>query len=158
MDRIAAEILKQELLADASVLRNAALLARERIEEDLPGSLPACGYELNRVYNILEKGFERVCEAFENHLEKRGEFHEMLIRRMRLDLPGIRPAFLPADDVDAIRELKGFRHVFRHAYDLTLKRDRLAQLVQHAEQVSESYERWIDSFFATVDPHLEDPE
>ena len=83
MDRIEAEVLKQELLADAEVLRQAATAASERIVEDYPGSLAACGYELNRTYNILEKGFERICEAFENHFEKRGDFHERLIERMR---------------------------------------------------------------------------
>ncbi|MEZ6131804.1 MAG: hypothetical protein R3C59_24355 [Planctomycetaceae bacterium] len=156
MDRIAAEILKQELLADADVLCLAVTAARQRIEEDFPGSLPACGYELNRTYNILEKGFERICEAFENHFEKRGAFHEKLIERMRLDLPGIRPAFLPADQVHAVRELKGFRHVFRHAYDLTLLPDRLIQLVQQAEQVADGYTRWIESFVEAIGPHLEE--
>ena len=29
-----------------------------------------------------------------------------------------------------MRELKGFRHVMRHAYDLTLKQDRLAELAR----------------------------
>jgi len=156
MDRIAAEVLKQELLADVEVLRFSVTAAKERIGEDFPGSLPACGYELTRTYNILEKGLERICEAFENHFEKRGDFHEKLIERMRLDLPGIRPAFLPVDQVRAIRELKGFRHVLRHAYDLIMLPDRLVQLVQHAEQVADGYRVWIESFFKKIEPHLEE--
>ena len=62
----------------------------------------------------MEKAFERLCEAFENHLEKTGRYHDTLIERVTLDLKGIRPAFLPADAVRDIRELKGFRHLFRH--------------------------------------------
>lgn len=155
MDRIAAQILRQELLADAELLESAVASARQRIEESFPGSLPACGYELNRSYNILEKGFERVCEAFENHFDKRGDYHERLIERMSLELPGIRPRFLPASYLRAIRELKGFRHIFRHAYDLTLYPDRLRELVDSLEQVSARYRGWIDEFFAAIEPELE---
>ena len=48
-------------------------------------------------------------------LLKELEADERLIQRLALTLPGIRPAFIPKDGVRAVRELKGFRHVVRHA-------------------------------------------
>ncbi len=43
-------------------------------------------------------------------------------------------------------ELKGFRHVMRHAYDLTLRADRLAELAQIAEQLGGELPVWCTDF------------
>jgi hypothetical protein len=155
MDRIGLEILHQELLVDARVLQDSARLARQRLSEGSASSTESCGYHLNRFYNVLERGFERVCESFENHFEKRGDYHEKLIQRMTLSLPGIRPALYSSEVVDPLRELKGFRHIFRHAYDLSLSRERLEPLVQHAEQIADDFPARIASFVDSVQRELE---
>ncbi len=72
MDRVALHILCRELREDARVLGSAAQRARERICDVHPGHLEACAFEINRAYNVLEKAFERVCMAFENHFDKQG--------------------------------------------------------------------------------------
>ena len=136
MDRIALRILEEELGKDAGALEEAAAQARRMLEESSAGHLPACGHELNRFYNILEKSFERVAEAFENHFDKRGDYHGRLIERMNLEIRDIRPAFLPDDLLGPVREIKGFRHVFRHAYDLRLDPERLRPVVGHAEALA----------------------
>ena len=146
MDRIGLAILEQELKADAAVMAEAAELAGARLADAHPGHLSAAGYELNRMYNVLEKSFERLCEAFENHFEKSGDYHERLIERMSLDLPGIRPRFLPPEFRSAVRELKSFRHFFRHAYDPILRSDRLAELAAAAAGVSTVFPTWVDDF------------
>src|SRR5437868_1156927 len=56
--------------------------------QESPGHLEACAYELARFYNILEKMLERICDGFENHLEKRGDYHERLLQRLNLELKG----------------------------------------------------------------------
>lgn len=150
MDRVALAILERELEADAAVMAEAARLAGERLADQHAGHLPACGYELNRFYNILEKSFERVCEAFENHFEKTGDYHERLIERVTLDLPGIRPRFLPTEYRSQVRELKSFRHFFRHAYDPILRGDRLAELVANAGGVSAAFPGWIRRFCGAI--------
>ena len=154
MDRIGLEILHQELLADAKVLQEAARAARERLILATPSSLESCGYQLNRFYNVLERSFQNVCESFENHFEKRGDYHEKLIQRMALNLPGVRPAFLSYEDLDGLRELKGFRHIFRHAYDLTLKPDRLESLVSAAETIALSHLQRIEWFTSEIRSNL----
>ena len=90
--------------------------------------------------------FERICEEFENHFEKRGDFHEKLIQRLALNLEGIRPAFIPHDRAPDVRELKGFRHVMRHAYELTLRADRLAELSGIAERLALEIPAWCVDF------------
>jgi hypothetical protein len=150
MDAAGLIVLLAELDADSAVASDAARKASQRISEDALGHLEACAYELARLYNVLEKIFERICEQFENHFERRGDYHERLIQRLSLDLEGIRPAFIPKGRVQAIRELKGFRHVTRHAYDIVLRKDRLAELVQIAETVSAELPGWSHDFVAAV--------
>jgi len=154
VDRVGLTILEQELQADATVMAEAAELAFERLSDEHPGHLAACGYELNRFYNVLEKSFERLCEAFENHIDKSGEYHQRLLERVSLDLPGIRPKFMPVEFRRAVRDLKGFRHFFRHAYDPILRRDRLTELVGAARQVAHAFPDWIRGFCSTVAAEL----
>lgn len=155
MDRLGLAILEQELAADAGVMAEAARLAAERLADEHAGHLSACGYELNRLYNVLEKSFERLSAAFENHFEKTGDYHERLLERMSLDLPGIRPQFLPVEHRAPARELKSFRHFFRHAYDPILRADRLAELVAGARDVSAAFPEWVRRFCAAIRAELE---
>ena len=80
----------------------------------------------------------------------RSDYHEKLIQRLSLDLDGIRPAFIPSSRVPDIRELKGFRHLTRHAYDLTLREDRLKTLAEIGERLAADLPGWCESFVSAV--------
>ena len=150
MDALGLTVLLTELEADCDVVADASQKAKTRLLEKHPGHLEACAYEAARLYNVLEKMLERICEEFENHFEKRGDYHEKLIQRLTLNLEGIRPAFIPQNRVQSVRELKGFRHVTRHAYDLVLKEERLAEIVRLAEEVARELPAWCREFGQTV--------
>ena len=146
MDAGGLSILLKEMERDSAVARDAAQKAAQRLGENSPGHLEACAYELFRFYNVVERMFERLCEEFENHFEKRGDFHEKLIQRLALDLEDIRPAFIPKGRIADVRELKGFRHVMRHAYELTLRLDRLTELSAIADRVALELPAWCADF------------
>lgn len=146
MDAVGLNILLEELLADCEVAQDAARKASFRSKETSPGHLEACAYELARFYNVIEQMLERICESFENQFEKRGDYHERLLQRLSLDLQGIRPAFIPKARVPDLRELKGFRHLVRHAYDLALRADRLTELVRIAQEISAELPAWCAAF------------
>jgi hypothetical protein len=150
MDAVGLEILQRELAADRRVLLDAAGKASDRIGDTHPGHLEACAYELARFYTVLERMLENVCEAFENHFERDGDWHEKLLTRLSLDLPGMRPALIPESAVGSLRELKRFRHLIRHAYDLTLREDRLRELAQFATETSNALPTWCAEFIAAV--------
>jgi len=150
MDPLGLIILERELAADFVVLRSASASANRRLQGRAGGYAEAAAYELARFYTVLEKALERVCMAFENHFEKRQDYHERLLQRMSLDLPGLRSAFIPPESHDALRELKGFRHVDRHAYDLTLRPDRLKELAATADQIAADLPTWSSNFVAAV--------
>ncbi len=148
MDAVGLTVLLKEIEADCAVIQNAADKARARLGESTDGRLEACAYELARLYNTLEKILERICLSFENHFEKQGDYHERLIQRLALVLPGIRPAFIPQDSVRAVRELKGFRHVVRHAYDLEFREERMKELAAVAAQLAAQLPVWSADFGA----------
>lgn len=150
MDAVALSILMREIAADRAVLADAAGNASQWIEQPALGRLEACAYEMNRFYTVLERILERICEAFENHLERSGNYHDRLLHRLALDLPGLRPAFLPAEALPELNELRRFRHLVRHAYDLTLRSDRLRELVNLAQRVSDALPGWCDAFESAV--------
>jgi hypothetical protein len=154
MDRLGLQILISEIQQDAGILRQSSQNASLRIQESHPGHLEACGYELHRFYNVLEKTLERLCQAFENHFEKKGDYHERLLDRLQIEIPGVRPAFIPPAYKNILRELKGFRHVFRHAYDLELRQDRLLELTRHAQVISDVFPQWLKIFEADIKSKL----
>lgn len=150
MDAVGLEILERELAADRRVLMDAAGKASDRIGETHPGHLEACAYELARFYTVFERMLESICEAFENHFEREGDWHEKILTRLSLDLPGLRPALIPESAVGNLRELKRFRHLVRHAYDLILRQDRLLELAQLAAETGSALQAWHADFLAAV--------
>jgi hypothetical protein len=139
-------ILLREIDVDRAVIEDAARKAQLRLSETGEGRMEACAYELARLYNIFEKILERICLGFENHFDKRGDYHERLLQRLALPLPGIRPAFIPREAIRDVRELKGFRHVVRHAYDLEFREDRLQELARVAASLAGQLPRWSSMF------------
>ena len=131
-------------------MRRAESILRQRLAESTDGRWAAAAFEINRIYNILEKAFERLCQSFENHLEKTGRYHDTLIERVTLALKGIRPSFLPSEAVRDVRELKGFRHLFRHAYDLDLDPVRVQAAAENAARCVEGFDAWCRAFLEAV--------
>lgn len=150
MDAVGLGILERELAADGRVLAAAAGKAAQRIRDTHDGHLEACAYELARFYTVFERMLEGICAAFENHFERDGDWHGKLLTRLSLDLPGLRPAFLPEAAVVKLRELKRFRHLIRHAYDPTLREERLQDLVQIAVDTDTAVSAWDADFLAAV--------
>jgi len=110
---------------------------------------------LHRFYNVFEKSLERLCLTFENHFEKKGDYHERLLERLHLGIAEVRPAFIPVSYKNILRELQEFRHVFRHAYDLELRQDRLLELTEHAQTIAKAFPHWVRAFESMVHADLE---
>ncbi len=152
MDALALELLKRQLMADGLILSAAAATASNCLAHPAEMALSAAAFELNRFYNALERGFENIARTFENNLRPGQGYHEALIERMSLTIPGVRPAFLPPSAKQPIRDLKSFRHFVRHAYDAPLIRDRIERLVDTAQQVAALHGDWTTMFFDQFPP------
>lgn len=62
-----------------------------------------------------------VANYFENNINDSGQWHSLLLQRMKMDIPEIRPALLSPETYSILNSLRGFRYFFRHAYGVTLE-------------------------------------
>ena len=119
-------LLISELDADYSYIEEAtALVDRTRQRLDLSGNndeldLMVLGACLHGLYNAIEAYFLRIAKFFENSIDE-AAWHRDLLDRMRLEVPGIRPALITDDNLaERIDELRRFRHLFRNLYKTRL--------------------------------------
>lgn len=103
--------------------------ARERIGSGARDSLDfaALGYTIHNIYGLMENCFFRIAKTFENHVE--GEaWHRDLVRRMSIEVEGIRPSVLDEEVASGVDELRAFRHVFRNVYQSSLNPRKVLEL------------------------------
>lgn len=156
MDRIALTVLRREVAADCKVALDAFEQAKQRLQGDEMRDLEAASFQLVRCYNALEQAALRLAKAFENNIADDAGSHAEVMRRLTLDLPGIRPSVFLEADLSHLRELCGFRHIIVHAYDLILDRNRLEGLLVHASAVFKHLEERYAGFFEAVFQKLPD--
>ena len=150
MDSITLKVLEAELREDVRVAQMAAQLAATRLLKASAVDREGCAFQLCQFYNVFENMCLRVAKAFENHIDDPTRWHAELLRRMALSIPSVRPALLSERLVPDLQELKGFRHVVHHAYDLSLDQDRLTLLTQAADRVQAALPGMIETFLKSV--------
>ena len=109
------------------------------------------GYQLHNLYGAFEQLFEETARFFENRVDE-GSCRSDLLRRMQLDLRGIRPALLSAETASGLDELRRFRHFFRHAYTADLDPGRVTDLAARAARVRRDFERDLERFLGLLRP------
>lgn len=158
MDRVALAVLRREVEADVAVASDAARLAKVRFAGGEARDFEATAFQWVRCYNALEQAALRIAKAFENQIDDEGGWHAELMRRLTLDIPGVRPAVFERADFLHLRELRGFRHLVVHAYDLTLEAERLARLLTHVTAIFEVVPVRFAAFFDQVASSLAEAE
>ncbi|SDM56003.1 hypothetical protein SAMN04488692_1632 [Halarsenatibacter silvermanii] len=74
------------------------------------------GYKLHNFYNACENIFKNIARFFENVAEN-NEWHKKLLKRMKMEIEGVRPAVISHELYLILDDFRAFRHVFRHLYD-----------------------------------------
>ena len=97
-------------------------------KKTVPESVESSGYWLHNLFCAYEDLFKIVSAFWENNIGNDGAFHRSLIRRMLLNIEGVRPALLSEKSFRHLDELRGFRHAFRHAYSYGLDGERVVYL------------------------------
>ena len=102
------------------------------LEKEPPAKemIESAGYWMHNLYCAFEDLFKLVSGYWENNLTADGEFHVNLLKRMIIDIREVRPALLSMKSYEYLNELRGFRHVFRHAYSYGLDDERVAYLLR----------------------------
>jgi hypothetical protein len=119
---------------------------------------------LGNYYTCVETIFLRISQHFENSLSH-SEWHKDLLRKMRIDVPKIRPAVITEETFRNLDELLRFRHFRRYYLEFEYDWPRL-RLVESAYQTVrdrldgelDHYEAFLEALAdeATADPRSEE--
>jgi uncharacterized protein YutE (UPF0331/DUF86 family) len=120
---------------------------RSRFRETEEG-IESMAYQLHNLYGAYEELCKIVADYFENEIETT-RYHADLLKRMKMDIKGIRPAFISEETYQELDELRRFRHLFRHAYGVTLDPTRVENLLNTALHVRDSFGNDMTRFLAT---------
>jgi hypothetical protein len=102
---------------------------------------------LCNTYTCIETILFRISREFENHLDP-NQWHKELLRKMRIDVPGIRKAVLSKQSYQLLDELRRFRHFKRYYYDFDYDWSRLDYLRLVYEKLLPIIEHELDSYAA----------
>ncbi|MBI9084257.1 MAG: hypothetical protein JEZ11_11710 [Desulfobacterales bacterium] len=108
------------------------------------------GYWLHNLYCAFEDLFKLVAGFWENSISDNGGFHINLLKRMRTEVKGIRPPLISQETFTHLSELRGFRHVFRHAYAYGLDDERVAFLLKRVTKWKEVVFNDLSRFRKTI--------
>lgn len=144
-----AELLHQRRIIDMLISK---IDERKRDYVEDPRFTESLAYQVHNLYCAFEDLFQIVAKFFENNIEDASRYHIELLRRMTLDIDGVRPALISRELSLALDEIRAFRHVFRHAYSYELDPDKLALVLRKVEYVKQHYATEIDGFLHTLTP------
>jgi hypothetical protein len=114
-------------------------------------SVDSMAYKLHNLYGAYEQLFEIVADFFENEIEGI-RYHAELLRRMKLEIEGIRPSLVSEDTYPLLDELRRFRHFFRHAYGVRLTADRVRTVVRAAISTGDKFSADLERFMKMLAP------
>lgn len=137
--------------------RHSDMVARAAVASDQEMATMAIAYLLHNLYTAIEGYLLRIAKHFENTLDD-PSWHRELIDRMRIEIPGLRPAVISAELQESLDELRRFRHLFRNLYKSELKPARVTEVSALAYSVAErfapchrTFVSWLDELIAAED-------
>jgi len=114
--------------------------------------LESVAYQLHNLYNAIEDLFRLVAAHFENQIEHLGRWHTALLRRMRQEVEGMRPALLSEQSYVLLNGLRGFRHFFRHAYAVSVEHTQIQMNLEKARRLRPLFQQDIERFLLELQP------
>lgn len=124
-----------------------------KLQVDDDAILESIAYQIHNLYCAAEDLLKIVASCFENNISSSSQWHSLLLQRMTVEIPGIRPALLSADSYGILNSLRGFRHFFRHAYGASIDYDPLKINLDKALNLRESLGRDVHFFLLALEDH-----
>jgi hypothetical protein len=112
--------------------------------------LESIAYQIHNLYCATEDLLKIVASCFENNISNSSQWHSLLLQRMMMDIPNIRPAFLSSNTHAILNNLRGFRHFFRHAYGANIEYKQLKINLDKALALKENLDVDIDQFLVRL--------
>ena len=154
MDEGAFSVLDAELRArcrEIDRIANRVEERRRKFDREAAAEVDSLAYQLHNLYSAFEQVFEEVARFFENRIDE-VRYHTDLIRRMQLEIRGIRPALLSEATASDLGELRRFRHLFRHAYATDLDPTKVVKLAAKVPGIRSAFDQDFERFLARLRP------
>ena len=138
----------------AQLLEIAAIYDRIDERERVPGAAgrESLALQLHNLYGAAERLLEIVADACENHVDAGAGYHTSLLRRMRVAVPGIRPAAVSGESMPLLDTLRRFRHVVRHAYSVEIDGRQLRIVMEDARALRPLLWRDVEALLTELEP------
>lgn len=105
-------------------------------------------------YTGLEAILERIARAIDRSVPTGDTWHRDILSQGMAEVPGLRPAVLPAALKRDLLELLQFRHFFRHAYGINLDPARLCANAERLIATAPAVATALDVFESHLDATL----
>ena len=138
-----------------SLKKKVAAIEKQRATAE---AVESAGYWMHNLYCAFEDLFKLVAGFWENSLSTNGEYHIHLLKRMLIEIEGVRPGLLSSAGYKILNELRGFRHVFRHAYSYGLDKERISALLRKVLDSKDIVINDLQTFRNTVAGFASDPD
>lgn len=117
-------------------------------------ALESLAYKLHNLYCAFEDLFKIVARRFENQIENHAQYHKELLRRMALDIRGVRPSLISEELLKDLDELRAFRYFFRHAYSYEINYEKIRVALKSALKVKKKFKKDIKNFVKEIKGQL----
>lgn len=97
--------------------------------------LDGVALNLHGLYSGLERIFELVAEVIDGVKPAGENWHQVLLKQMANEVPGLRPAVISGDSFQKLNEYRGFRHVVRNVYTFKFDPEKIHRLVDKAPEM-----------------------
>ena len=121
-----------------------------KIKTDDEAILESIAYQIHNLYCAAEDLLKIIASCFENNISNSGQWHSLLLQRMSMEIPGIRPALLSPNTYSILNNLRGFRHFFRHAYGANVEYEHLKINWEKALNLKENLEKDMNKFLSLL--------
>lgn len=149
MDSAARLILVTDLTAQLCTLQRISARLEQRAEGISSNDevrMESVAYQIHNFYNAVEDLLKVIATHFENNISDSARWHSALLQRMMQEIPGVRPAVLSLETFTTLTSLRGFRHFFRHAYEVPINYDQLMNNFKLTQAVLSQLEADVEAF------------
>lgn len=152
MDEAALSLLKADVTGQVREIEKiyGKITQRSRNFKEEPARLESLAYQLHNLYCAFEDLFKIVADYFENYIKEPSVWHRELLRRMSLDVEGVRPAVISETSYNLLNELRAFRHFLRHAYSYELDPVKIGVVLERAFELKDLYKEDIETFLEKI--------
>jgi len=143
-------ILKSELMNQWNEIVKIYKRIEERKRKRGIHALESLAYQLHNLYCAYEDLFKIVAGFFENSIEDPSKYHAELLKRMKMEIEGVRPALISEESFKLLNSLRGFRHFFRHAYSYELDERKVSLVLEDALKLKETFKPELENFLSKL--------